>query len=92
MGPAVRIATEGLQCSSFLVMTYFRFRDDNILPKKELLLSPWVGCLATSSNPHPKPESPLPFLILGCSVAYVATFLWVSGLLFLPLSLKMIDR
>ena len=35
--------TQGLQCSSFLVMTYFLTRDYNILPKKELLWSPWVG-------------------------------------------------
>ena len=34
--------TQGLQCSSFLVMTYFLVKDCNILPKKELLCSPWV--------------------------------------------------
>ena len=35
-----------LQCSSYLVMTYFLL-SDNILPEKELHLSPWVrtsGC------------------------------------------------
>ena len=35
-------STQGLQCSSFLVMTYSLLRDYNILPKKELPLSPWV--------------------------------------------------
>ena len=34
--------TQGLQRSSFLVRTYFLIRDYNILPKKELLWSPWV--------------------------------------------------
>ena len=34
--------TQGLQCSSFLVMTYFLLRDYNLLPKKELHSSPWV--------------------------------------------------
>ena len=27
---------QGLQCSSFLVMTYYLLRDYNVLPKKEL--------------------------------------------------------
>ena len=31
-----------LQCSSFLVLTYFLLRDYNILPKKELLASLWA--------------------------------------------------
>ena len=31
-----------LQSSSFLVMTYFRLRDYNIQPKRELLWSLWV--------------------------------------------------
>ena len=35
-------STQGLQCSSFLVMTYFLLREYNILPKKELPSSPWV--------------------------------------------------
>ena len=35
-------STQGLSCSSFLVMTYFLSRDYNILPKKELHWSPWV--------------------------------------------------
>ena len=34
--------TQRLQCSSFLVMTYFLLRDYDILPKKELLLRLWV--------------------------------------------------
>ena len=34
--------TPGLQCS-FLVLTSFLLRGDNILPKKELPLSPWVS-------------------------------------------------
>ena len=40
--------TQRLQCSSFLVVTYFLLRDSNILPQKELPLSPWaptLGCL-----------------------------------------------
>ena len=36
------IDAQRLQSSSFLVMTYFLLRDYNILPKKELHLSPWV--------------------------------------------------
>ena len=39
---SVYVDTQGLQCSSFLVMTYFLLRDYNILPKKELPLSPWI--------------------------------------------------
>ena len=35
--------TQRLQCSSFLVMTYFLLGDENILPKKELHSSLWVG-------------------------------------------------
>ena len=35
--------TQRLQCSSFLVMTYFPLRDYNILPKKELHWSLWVA-------------------------------------------------
>ena len=35
-------STQELECSSFLVMTYFLLRDYNVLPKKELLWSPWV--------------------------------------------------
>ena len=34
--------TQGLKCSSFLVMTCFLLRDSNMLPKKELHLSPLV--------------------------------------------------
>ena len=34
--------TQRLQCSSFLVMTYFLLRDYNILPEKELHSSLWV--------------------------------------------------
>ena len=41
--------TQGLQCSSFLVMTYFLLRDDNILPKTELHWSPWVAFLGPYS-------------------------------------------
>ena len=36
------IYPQGLQWSSFLVMTYFLLREYNILPKKELHGSPWV--------------------------------------------------
>ena len=36
-------STQGLQCSSFLVMTYFLLRGFNILPQRELHWSPWVG-------------------------------------------------
>ena len=36
------VHTQGLQCSSFLLMTYLLLRDYNILPKKELHLSLWV--------------------------------------------------
>ena len=41
--------TQRLQCSPFLVMTYFLLRDYNILPKEELLWSLWVctRCLGT---------------------------------------------
>ena len=35
-------STQRLQCSSFLVMTYFLLRGYNILPKQELHLSLWV--------------------------------------------------
>ena len=34
---------KGSKCSSFLVMTFVIIRYYNILPKKELLWSPWVG-------------------------------------------------
>ena len=40
-GRGLRYA-QRLQCSSCLVMTYFLFRDYNILPKKELRWSLWV--------------------------------------------------
>ena len=40
-------SNQGLQCSSFLVMTYFLLRDYDI-PKKELLLSLWVFSLIAS--------------------------------------------
>ena len=35
-------STKRLQCSSFLVMTYFLLTDYSLLPKKELHLSLWV--------------------------------------------------
>ena len=34
--------TQRLQCSSFLAMTYYVPKGYNILPKKELPVSPWV--------------------------------------------------
>ena len=40
---ASRLSTQGLQCSSLLVMTCFLLKGYNMLPKKELLVSPWVG-------------------------------------------------
>ena len=44
-------STQRLECSSFLVMTYFLLRDYNILPKKELHSSLWVlfSCMGHSS-------------------------------------------
>ena len=62
-----------LQCSSFLVMTYF-LRDYNILPKKELLLSLWVMSAVSESpesgpgfglepNGSTKHEDSIPYLI-----------------------------
>ena len=38
-------ATQRLQWSSFLVLTYFLLRDYNILPQKDLHSSLWVGSL-----------------------------------------------
>ena len=49
------IYTQGLQRSSFLVMTHFLIRDYNILPKKELLWSPWVHIHASSGWRLPGP-------------------------------------
>ena len=46
-------STQGLQCSSFLVMTYFLLRDYNILPKRELPLSPWVLLWEPCQGPLP---------------------------------------
>ena len=43
--------TQRLQCSSFLVLTYFLLRDYNILPEKELHSSLWVD--SCSSRPIP---------------------------------------
>ena len=40
--------TQGLQCSSFLVMSYFLLRDYNIPSKKELHFSPWLGHILAS--------------------------------------------
>ena len=37
-----KVSTQRLQCSSFLVMTYFLLKDYNILAKKELHSSLWV--------------------------------------------------
>ena len=37
------VYTQGLQRSSFLVMTYFLLRDYHVLPKKELPLSIWLN-------------------------------------------------
>ena len=45
-------STQGLQCSSFLVMTYFLLRDYNIQPKTELHWSPWVDTCAETENDH----------------------------------------
>ena len=42
--------TQGLQCSSFLVMTYFLLRDYDILPKTELHWSPWIVSCASSRD------------------------------------------
>ena len=42
-GHNVAATTQGLKRSSSLVMTCFPLRDYNILPKKELHLSPWVN-------------------------------------------------
>ena len=36
------MASQQLQCSSFLFMTYFLLKGYNILPKKELLMSLWL--------------------------------------------------
>ena len=38
------VLTQRLLCSSFLVLIYFLLRAYNILPKKELHSSLWVGC------------------------------------------------
>ena len=40
---ASRVATQGLQCSSFFVMTDSLLREYDILPRKELHWSPWVA-------------------------------------------------
>ena len=46
------VGTQGLQCSSFLVMACFLLRDYNILPKKELHSSPWVGGYWATGIPY----------------------------------------
>ena len=45
-----------LQCSSFLVMTYFLLKDYTILPIKELPSSPWV-CIRGIFEPYGKSAS-----------------------------------
>ena len=37
------VSTQRLKCSSFFVMNFFLLTDYNILPKRELPLSPWVA-------------------------------------------------
>ena len=49
-GVALYSPTQRLKGSSFLVMTYFLLKDYNILPKKELPLSPWVEITCKVSN------------------------------------------
>ena len=62
------IYTQGLSCSSFLVMTYFLFRDYDILPKKELLWSPWVYiCVCVCAYMY------MPICIYICIYMYMFT-------------------
>ena len=69
-------ATQRLQCSSFLVMTYFLLRDCNILPKKELHSSLWVylDLQSTHSNCTSPKER-----VYGC-FWYCASSSWTCGL------------
>ena len=48
-------STWRLLCSSFLAMTCLRLRNINLLPKKELHLSLWVGYFKLGSNSTYKP-------------------------------------
>ena len=63
------LSTKGLQCSSFLVMTYFLLRDYNILPKKELQWSPWEMYTNIASSPDAYLRSP----IGTCNYMYTGT-------------------